>query len=210
MFVKKYVNLMLLCKSDNKGDNILNLNILIAGVGGQGTLLASRILGTYASLKKYDCKLSEVHGMAQRGGSVVTYVKFGEKVYSPVIADGDADVLLAFEELEASRWAYMVKDNGKIIVNNQQIMPLPVITGSIEYPKDTIANLKNSSKTVIPVEALNIAESCGNKKTVNTVMIGVLTSIMGLDIKTMQKAIELSVPKKVLDVNMLAFQSTLK
>ena len=104
------------------------MNIIIAGVGGQGTLLASRVLGQYATMKGFDCKLSEVHGMAQRGGSVVTYVKIADRVYSPIVGDGDADLLIAFEQLEALRWAHAVRPGGDIVMNTQEIMPLPVIT----------------------------------------------------------------------------------
>lgn len=124
------------------------MNILIAGVGGQGTLLASRILGNYASLQGLDCKLSEVHGMAQRGGSVVTYVKMGEKIFSPLIADGDADIVLAFEKLEAYRWSGSLKKNGCIIVNLQEIMPLPVLIGQAQYPTDIVQYLRKNFETV--------------------------------------------------------------
>lgn len=187
----------------------MKCNILIAGVGGQGTLLASRILGNYASLKGYDCKLSEVHGMAQRGGSVVTYVKMADKVYSPIIADGDADILLAFEKLEALRWAYCVRSGGDIIVNLQEIMPLPVIIGSAAYPSDIIAGLRQTDKKITEVEALKIAEAAGNVKTVNTVMIGRLAKALNLETDTLKKALEMSVPQKALEVNLKALEMSL-
>lgn len=186
----------------------MNYNILIAGVGGQGTLLASRILGNYAQLLKADCKLSEVHGMAQRGGSVVTYVKISDKVYSPVIAEGDADVLIAFEQLEALRWAYNVKKGGTVIVNTQKIMPLPVIIGNAEYPPEILETLKKGNFNLYDVDALAIATECGNSKAVNTVMIGKLAKIINLDYETLKKALTLSVPEKLKDINLLALEKS--
>lgn len=182
-----------------------DINILICGVGGQGTLLASRVLGAYAALMGLDCKLSEVHGMAQRGGSVVTYVKLGEKVYSPLIADGDADILIAFEELEALRWSYAIKKDGLIIANTQQIMPLPVIIGAAKYPQDAIAQIKESGKNIIAFNALELAKQAGTSKAVNTVMIGKLTKELGLNYDTMISALVESVPAKVKDINLKAF-----
>ncbi len=185
----------------------MSYNILIAGVGGQGTLLASRVLGNYAGLKGYDCKLSEVHGMAQRGGSVVTYVKFGDKVYSPVIAEGDADVLLAFEELEALRYSYNLKKGGKLIVNMQKIMPLPVITGAVEYPQDIVSTLEKGGFELVRADAFKTALSCGNVKTVNTVMLGILTKVAKLDYALMTDALKMSVPEKLQEVNLKAFNA---
>lgn len=184
----------------------MNLNILIAGVGGQGTLLASRILGNYATLKGLDCKLSEVHGMAQRGGSVVTYVKIADKVHSPIIAEGDADVLLAFEKLEALRWSYNVKKGGHLIVNTQEIMPLPVIIGNAEYPSDIIEQLSNKSFSLHIVDALKTAIECGNSKVLNTVMIGKLAKILKFDYEILKQALVLSVPPKVSDINLKALE----
>lgn len=181
------------------------MNILIAGVGGQGTLLASRVLGNYASLIGYDCKLSEVHGMAQRGGSVVTYIKMGEKIYSPLIADGDADVLLAFEKLEAYRWSSSVKEDGIIIVNLQEIMPLPVIVGQAKYPNDIMDKLHSNYNTV-EIDALKCALECGTSKAVNTVMIGRLTKCLNLDMSIMKKAVEMSVPEKFRELNLKALE----
>lgn len=184
---------------------MVNYNILICGVGGQGTLLASRVLGNYATLMNYDCKLSEVHGMAQRGGSVVTYVKMGEKVFSPLIADGDADVLIAFEQLEALRWSYCVKPVGSIIVNLQKIMPLPVIIGAAKYPENVLETLKNSERKIDAFDALTLAIQAGNSKAVNTVMIGRLTKILNLDKNIMLEALINSVPAKAKDINIKAF-----
>ncbi|MDR2201830.1 MAG: indolepyruvate oxidoreductase subunit beta [Clostridiales bacterium] len=184
-----------------------NVNILIAGVGGQGTLLASRILGAYASLSGFDCKLSEVHGMAQRGGGVVTHVIFGDRVYSPVIEDGKCDFLLAFEELEAARWAYSVKPDGKIIMNNQRIMPLPVITGAAEYPADIAERLKSSVGRLYTLDALTLARAAGSEKAVNTVMLGKLARVAGFDFSRLKSALELSVPQRFLQVNLSAIES---
>ncbi len=186
-----------------------NLNILICGVGGQGTLLASRVLGAYAVKKQLDCKLSEVHGMAQRGGSVVTYVKMGEKIYSPLIADGDADVVLAFEELEASRFAFTASANAKVIVNTRKIMPLPVITGAVKYPENLIQEL-SKKYNIVPFDALEIALKVGNAKTVNTVMIAKLTKELGLDSDAMLSALIECVPEKAREINEKAFLAVIK
>ncbi len=155
------------------------MNILIVGVGGQGTLLASKILGAVAEKLGYDVKLSEVHGMSQRGGSVVTCVKMGrngEKVASPIIEEGEADIILAFEQLEALRWVSSLKTDGTIIMNTQKINPMPVVSGTAKYPERIIETL-NQSVNVIPLDALCIAEECGSSKAVNVVLLGVLASI---------------------------------
>ena len=136
-------------------------NILIVGVGGQGTLLTSRIIGDVAVKKGYDVKMSEVHGMAQRGGSVVTHVRYGDKVYSPLVEEGTCDILLAFEKLEALRWIHYLKEDGIAIVNNQEINPMPVITGAAQYPEDIIERIKVTCKKTYIVDALNIAKELG-------------------------------------------------
>jgi len=138
-------------------------NIMIVGVGGQGTLLASRILGNLLVDAGYDVKVSEVHGMSQRGGSVVTYVKYGDNVYSPIIDKGEADIVLAFELLEAYRALPFLKKGGTLIVNDQRIDPMPVITGAAEYPADILEKLKEKAK-VISVDALALAEEAGTQK----------------------------------------------
>ena len=138
------------------------MNIMIVGVGGQGTLLASRVLGNTVVSEGYDVKLSEVHGMSQRGGSVVTYVKFGDKVYSPIIDKGEADIILAFELLEAYRALPYLKKGGKIIVNTQEIDPMPVIVGAMEYPKN-IAEKIGKKADIIPIDALKYAKEAGIK-----------------------------------------------
>ena len=144
-------------------------NIIIAGVGGQGTLLASRILGAVAISGGYDVKVSEVHGMSQRGGSVITFVKFGEKVYSPIIDIGEADIILAFEDL---RWLSYLKPNGKIIVNTQNIDPMPVIIGAAKYPENIIDTLNEKCKNVLTIDAMKYANELGNTKVANVVLIG--------------------------------------
>lgn len=181
-------------------------DILIVGVGGQGTLLASRILGNLALALGYDVKLSEVHGMAQRGGSVVTHVRFGEKVYSPVIDDGGADIILAFEKLEGMRWACRLKKNGRMFINTQQISPLPVVTGAEEYPADIEERIKSAVPGAVFVDALSLAKEAGNDKTVNTALIGVLAKHMDIDKKFFIDAIKKTVPKRFFDVNLRAFE----
>ncbi len=159
-------------------------NIIIAGVGGQGTLLASVVLGRLAMKLGYDVKLSEVHGMAQRGGSVVTYVRMGdsgERVYSPVIEEGGADILIAFEQLEALRWLPYLKKNGNVYASTQKILPMPVITGAAEYPQD----IENQIKAVFPkavfMDALSAATEAGSVRAVNTVLMGVLAAHMDIE-----------------------------
>ncbi len=180
------------------------MNIMIVGVGGQGTLLASRILGKVAIEEGFDVKVSEVHGMSQRGGSVVTYVKYGEKVYSPIIDKGEADLILAFEELEAYRAMPFLKKDGKMIANTQQMNPMPVITGAMEYPKDIVKKL-NSKINLVAVDALSLAKEAGNIKAVNVVLIGVLAKSMSIAKETWLNVLKSTVPEKFLDVNIKAF-----
>ncbi len=180
------------------------MNIMIVGVGGQGTLLASRIIGNIVIEEGYDVKVSEVHGMSQRGGSVVTYVKFGDKVYSPIIDKGEADIILAFEMLEAYRALPYLKKDGKIIVNNQMMNPMPVITGAMEYPK----NIKEKLEKVVNlecVEALKLAGEAGNIKTVNVVLIGVLAKSTNIKYEKWIEILKKIVPSKLIDVNLKAF-----
>ena len=177
------------------------MDILIAGVGGQGTLLASRVLGKYALMKGLDVKLSEVHGMAQRGGSVITFVRMGDKVNSPIIDEGGADIILAFEKLEALRYLHYLKDNGRIIYSTQEIMPMPVVTGAAEYPTDIEERLTNA----VGINAMDLAVKAGNSKAANSVMLGALTVLTGLDRAAMEEALKESVPTKLIDMNMVAF-----
>lgn len=181
------------------------MNIMIVGVGGQGTLLASRILGRVAIKEGYDVKVSEVHGMSQRGGSVVTYVKYGEKVYSPIIDRGEADLILAFEMLEAMRALPYLRKGGKMIANTQQMNPMPVITGAMEYPEDIQKKLEEKIN-LQAVDALSLAEKAGNIKAVNVVLIGLLAKSMDVDKQTWLDVIRETVPEKFLDVNVKAFE----
>jgi len=178
--------------------------IMIVGVGGQGTLLGSRILGNVAINEGYDVKVSEVHGMSQRGGSVVTYVKYGDKVYSPIIDEGEADIILAFELLEAYRALPYLKKGGTMIVNTQKIAPMPVITGAMQYPENIEQKLKDSVNTV-SLDALSLAEEAGNFKAVNVVLIGVMAKNTEVEYDKWIAALKQTVPEKFLDVNLKAF-----
>ncbi len=180
-------------------------SIMIVGVGGQGTLLASRILGNAVISEGYDVKVSEVHGMSQRGGSVVTYVRYGEKVYSPIIDKGGADIILAFELLEAKRALPYLKENGKIIVNSQQIDPMPVIIGAAEYPAGISEELCKKAQTTV-VDALKLATKAGNQKAVNVVLIGVLAKNWDIPYEVWVETIKNTVPEKFLEVNLKAFE----
>lgn len=180
-------------------------NIMIVGVGGQGTLLASRILGNTVINEGFDVKVSEVHGMSQRGGSVVTYVKYGDKVYSPIVDRGEADVILAFELLEAYRALPYLKKGGKLIVNNQQIDPMPVITGTAKYPENIAQKLSAVCDTTV-VEALELAKEAGNIKAVNVVLIGVMAKTTDIPYEKWVETIKSTVPEKFLEVNLRAFE----
>lgn len=179
-------------------------NIMIVGVGGQGTLLASRVLGNAIISKGFDVKVSEVHGMSQRGGSVVTYVKYGENVSSPIIDKGEADVILAFERLEALRALPYLKKGGIMIVNDRAINPMPVITGAAEYPDGIIETIKKSAN-VINIDALAIAEQAGSSKAVNIVLIGILSNHFDFAEEDWMAALEACVPAKFLELNKKAF-----
>ncbi len=179
-------------------------NIMIVGVGGQGTLLASRILGNTVISEGYDVKVSEVHGMSQRGGSVVTYVKYGEKVYSPIIGEGEADVILAFELLEAYRALPYLKKGGKIIVNTQEIDPMPVITGVAAYP-EKIAEKIAAAADLVTVDALSLAKEAGTIKAVNVVLIGVMAKASDISYERWVETLKTTVPAKFLEVNLKAF-----
>lgn len=181
-------------------------NIIIVGVGGQGTLLASRILGNAATLKGYDVKVSEVHGMAQRGGSVITYVKYGEKVHSPIVAQGTADIILAFEMLEGFRYLSYLKKDGVLIVNRQTIDPMPVITGAMEYPKEILEKIREKNIKVVCVDALEKALEAGNAKAVNVALIGSLAASSPIEKEVFLEALEQTVPPKFLDLNKKAFE----
>lgn len=182
------------------------INILIVGVGGQGTLLASRVLGNYAYATDQDCKLSEVHGMAQRGGSVVTHVRMGDKVLSPIVAEGFADIIIAFEKLEAMRWRHYLKKGGIMVVDDQEIMPMPVITGAMKYPHDVLDKMKEEGINLLIINATKTAIECGNVKVANTVMIGALAKNIGFTYEDIKKALIMTVPSKLLDINLIALE----
>lgn len=179
-------------------------NIMIVGVGGQGTLLASRILGNAVIRRGYDVKVSEVHGMSQRGGSVVTYVKFGDAVHSPIIDKGEADIILAFECLEALRALPWLKKGGKMIVNDQEINPMPVITGAAEYPESILDKL-SAAVDLTAVDALALACKAGNQKAVNVVLIGVMAKNTEIPYEEWVETIKTTVPAKFLEANLKAF-----
>ena len=180
-------------------------NVMIVGVGGQGSLLASKLLGRLLLGKGYDIKVSEVHGMSQRGGSVVTYVRFGDKVYSPVIDKGEADFIVSFELLEAARWTEFLKPGGKLIANTQQINPMPVIIGAAEYPQELAAKMVAAGIDLDAVDALSLAEQAGSAKAVNLVLMGKLSKYFDIPQEEWLAAIEQSVPAKFLEMNKKAF-----
>ena len=181
-------------------------NIMIVGVGGQGSLLASKLLGHLLLSQGYDVKVSEVHGMSQRGGSVVTYVRYGDKVYSPVIDKGEADFIVSFEILEAARWLPFLKKDGQIVTNTQQIDPMPVITGAAEYPEGLVAKLKETGAKVDALDCLSLAEQAGSSKAVNIVLLGRLSHYFDLPEDAWMKSLEANVPAKFLEMNKKAFE----
>ena len=183
-------------------------NIMIVGVGGQGTLLASKMLGYVLLQQGYDVKVSEVHGMSQRGGSVVTYVRYGKKVYSPVIDKGEADVIISFEKLEAARWLEFLKKDGTIITNTQEVEPMPVITGAAAYPENLIQKMQAAGAKVDAKDFLSIAQEAGSAKAVNIALMGRLSTYFpDISDEQWQDAIEKIVPPKFLDLNRKAFEA---
>jgi indolepyruvate ferredoxin oxidoreductase beta subunit len=180
-------------------------NIVIVGVGGQGSLLASKLLGKLLSNEGYDVKVSEVHGMSQRGGSVVTYVRYGDKVYSPIIDKGEADFIVSFEKLEALRYASYLKKGGKIIVNTQEIDPMPVITGAAEYPHESLEHLASLGVDVDAIDALTPALEAGSAKATNIVLMGRLSKSLDIDKEKWLAALRESVAPKFIEMNEKAF-----
>ena len=180
-------------------------NIMIVGVGGQGSLLASKLLGYLLLKQGYDVKVSEVHGMSQRGGSVVTYVRYGEKVYSPVIDRGEADFIVSFELLEAARWLPYLKKDGQIVTNTQTIDPMPVITGAAEYPEDLVEKMRAQGAKVDALDCLSLAREAGSPKAVNIVLLGRLSHYFDLPEEAWNDALSANVPAKLLEVNKRAF-----
>ncbi len=181
-------------------------SIMIVGVGGQGSLLASRLLGNVLLAQGYDVKVSEVHGMSQRGGSVVTYVKYGDKVYSPVVENGEADAVISFEMLEAARCLPYLKKGGHLITSTQQIDPMPVITGAAQYPEDLVGKIKAAGVDLVAVDALALAEQAGTAKASNVVLMGVFASLTDFPEELWQSALEQCVPPKFLELNKKAFE----
>ena len=180
-------------------------NVMIVGVGGQGSLLASKLLGRLLLTRGYDIKVSEVHGMSQRGGSVVTYVRYGDKVYSPVIDKGQADCIVSFELLEAARWTEYLKPGGKIIVNTQQINPMPVIIGAAQYPENLVEKMRAAGIDVDAFDALSLAEQAGSSKAVNIVLMGHMSKNFDFTEEEWLTALEQSVAPKFLEMNKKAF-----
>lgn len=181
-------------------------SILIVGVGGQGTLLASRLLGRAMMDEGFDVKVSEVHGMSQRGGSVETYVRYGDKVYSPLISAGEADVLLAFEQLEAARFLPYLKKGGTVVVNTQKMDPMPVVAGTAQYPEGLIDSMRAQGANVLAVDALSLAEQAGSAKAVNVVLIGALARRLEVEKEVWLRTIEKTVPPKFIELNQKAFE----
>jgi len=184
-------------------------NILIVGVGGQGTLLTSRIIAQVAVQMGYDVKVSEIHGMAQRGGSVVSQVRYGQKVYSPIIKKGDADIILAFEKIEAARWLDYLKPDGMVIINNERVNPLPVMSGKEKYPDQIHEKIAELLPKTAIIDATAIATRCGNVRAANVVLVGILTAAVGIPADEVEKAISAIVPAKALEVNLSAFREGL-
>ena len=179
-------------------------NIMIVGVGGQGTLLTSRIIGKAALEAGYDVKISEVHGMAQRGGSVVTFVRFGEKVNEPVVEEGQADVIIAFERLEAKRYAHFLKKDGVLVVNDCKIEPMTVVIGAKKYPENIIEDLKKEHN-VYAIDGQKIAIELGNSKVLNSVVLGYAAGFIGFDKQTWIDTVASTVPQKTIEINEKAF-----
>lgn len=183
----------------------MNTNIMIVGVGGQGTILASKILGTLLMNKGYDVKVSEIHGMSQRGGSVVTYVRYGDKIYSPLIDKGEADYILSFELLEAARYCEYLKKDGKIITNSQQINPMPVIIGDAQYPQDIITKIQKLGINIEAFDATKCANELGNIKVINTILLGKFSTCLDFEVEDWKNAMKQEISEKLIDINIKAF-----
>ena len=181
-------------------------SVMIVGVGGQGSLLASKLLGRLLVDEGYDVKVSEVHGMSQRGGSVVTYVRYGERVYSPIITEGEADIIISFEKLEAARYARYLKADGTIVVNTQEIDPMPVIIGAAQYPTDVLDELTAKGVKVEALDALSLAIKAGSPKAVNIVLMGKAAEKFGIPKEKWISAIENTVAPKFVEMNKIAFE----
>lgn len=181
-------------------------NVVIAGVGGQGVLLTSKIIAETAMLQDFDVKQSEVHGMAQRGGSVISHVRFGEKVYSPIVSEGDADLLIGFEPLETARYIHFLKKDGIVVYNTYRISSITVSIGAEKYPEDIDEIIKKNAKKVYPIDGTNLAVKAGDKRALNIVLLGAVLKFLPLDKNIVLKSIENSVKGKALDINKKAFE----
>ena len=179
-------------------------NIMIVGVGGQGTLLTSRIIGKTALNCGYDVKISEVHGMAQRGGSVVTFVRFGDNVSEPVVEEGSCDVLISFERLEALRYAHYLKEDGKLIVNDCRIDPMPVVVGVEKYPDNVFETLKEQHDLYV-IDGVKMADELGNGKVLNTIVLGFAAKLIGFEKEQWLNVLRNTVPQKTIELNEKAF-----
>jgi indolepyruvate ferredoxin oxidoreductase beta subunit len=184
-------------------------NILLVGVGGQGTILVGKILASGLQDAGYDVKMSEVHGMAQRGGSVSNQVRYGKKVYSPIIGKGQADILVSFESMEALRWLEYLKPQGKAVVNDHHIPSAPILMGTSDYPEDVLEVMKSKVETTV-IKAGAIAEELGNTRTMNVVLFGALVKTMGLGAIDWEAAIRKNVKEKLADINITAFKAGMK
>ena len=182
-------------------------NIVLAGVGGQGVILASKILSAAGIYSNLDVKQSEVHGMSQRGGSVTSHVRIGSKVYSPLVVEGEGDIVLGFESLEALRNKHWVKPTGKIIYNTMKVSPITVSAGMSEYPDDIDKKLASLDCEVYAVNAFEIAEKCGNAKSANIVLVGAASNFIPLEENVWEEVLKESIPAKILDVNLKAFEA---
>ena len=183
-----------------------NFNILLVGVGGQGIVMASNILGNVAKKKSYDVKIAEIHGMSQRGGCVETYVKYGEKIYSPLIEKGEADIIIGLEQLEVLRWIDYIKKDGKIISSEQRIDPLTVVSGSDVYPENIVEKITDYNRNVISIDAIKIAKDSGNVKCANTVLIGIVAKLINIEKEIWIETIKEVIPKKFQKYNLKAFE----
>lgn len=184
----------------------MNKSILLVGVGGQGTILASKLLTTGLMEAGFDVKMSEIHGMSQRGGSVSSQVRYGENIESPVIEAGSADILVSFEMMEAMRWLKYLKPDGKIVVNDYQIPSMPVLIGKFDYPREILSALQNKASTTV-IDAVGLARSLGNEKVMNVILLGALVKSMGLDTIGWEKIIREQVKARFIDINIKALHT---
>ena len=182
-------------------------DILIAGVGGQGTILTGRVIAALAINEGLDVKTAETHGMAQRGGSVITHARLGEKVYSPLIPQGDGDILLSFEKVEALRWLPFLNPSGTVIVNTQQLEPMPVLTGTMEYPTGIRKEIESKAARLIEVDALSHEPVKQNSRMVNTFLLGILARIMPFEKEKWLRVMEQTIKARLVDINKQSFEA---